>query len=323
MTSPSTPRSEIIYQGGKLRLIHYKATGAQRFAPVLLVYALIKRAFILDLEPGRSVVENLRSQGFEVFLTDWIPPGESDSWRGLESYVRQDLANAVSAVQNHQSREQISIIGYCLGGLLSLLYASLRPRDVKNLVTLTTPVDLSLTRLSLNPMAYWVERQALDFVKTFYGNLPSWLLKGCLMATMPAQYFMEFWSGLSDYNESDHYAKASQAFRLWLDSEVPVAGQLLRELMLDIVNENALVRGGLKVGYETVNLRRLVSPLLNVVAEFDTVVPPRSSLPLLNLVGSEDKRNLVFPSGHVGVALSDRAHAQLWPQIGRWLQYRN
>jgi polyhydroxyalkanoate synthase len=310
---------EVIYEGGKLRLLYYGTRGTQHAAPILLVYSLIKRAFILDLQPGSSVVENLTRQGFEVFLTDWLPPNRSDSWRGFDPYVRHDLANAVRAVQSHQDAAQVSIVGYCLGGLLSLLYAALRPNNVKNLVTVNTPVDMAASQ----GMADWIDEYPLDLLRAIYGNCPRWLLSGFLMMVVPLQRYLDFWFGLSQYNESDQYAETFPAFRQWLDSEVPLAGQLLRELMLDVVKRNALVRGGLKVGDELIDLQRIRSPLLNVVAEFDSVVRPSSSLRLLDMVGSKDKNNLVFPMGHIGIALSDKAHAKLWPQIGRWLQERD
>jgi polyhydroxyalkanoate synthase len=62
--------SRIAYEGGKLRLRHYAPVEPAYSTPILLVYALIKRAFILDLAPGRSVVQSLAQQGFHVYLTD-------------------------------------------------------------------------------------------------------------------------------------------------------------------------------------------------------------------------------------------------------------
>src|SRR5439155_8683720 len=104
---PATPY-EVIYEEGKVRLRHYQAGGASRPSPpLLIVYALIKRPYILDLLPGKSVVQSLLDQGLDVYLLDWIPPTRTDSWRGFDAYVNGDLADAVRAVQLHTGAEQV------------------------------------------------------------------------------------------------------------------------------------------------------------------------------------------------------------------------
>jgi pimeloyl-ACP methyl ester carboxylesterase len=116
------------------------------------VYSLIKRPFILDLQPGRSVVEALTKQGFEVYMIDWVPPSRTDSWRGFDAYVNGGLANAVRAVQIREEVEQVSLLGYCFGGLLTTLYTALYPETVKNLITFTLPLDMSVQELSMNAL---------------------------------------------------------------------------------------------------------------------------------------------------------------------------
>jgi polyhydroxyalkanoate synthase subunit PhaC len=92
---------EVVYEGRKVKLRHYSAQGKKSHrTPLVFVYAPIKRPFILDLYPGRSVMANLTRQGFDVYMVEWIPPAWADSWRGFDAYVNQDLANAVRAVQS-------------------------------------------------------------------------------------------------------------------------------------------------------------------------------------------------------------------------------
>src|SRR6202047_1430974 len=140
----STP-SRIAYEGGKLRLRHYAPVEPAHSTPILFVYALTKRAFILDLAPGRSVVQSLAQQGFHVYLTDWIAPASSDSSRGLDAHVNKDLLNAVHVIEAERGTSQVSIIGYCLGALLGVIYTALHPRQVRNLVALTVPLEMSAT----------------------------------------------------------------------------------------------------------------------------------------------------------------------------------
>ena len=115
------------YEGGNLRLHHYAPVEPAHVTPILLVYALTKRAFILDRAPDRSVVQSLARQGFDVYLTDWIPPADGDSWRGLDAYVNNDLVNAARVIVAERRTNHVSIIGYCLGALLAVIYAALHP----------------------------------------------------------------------------------------------------------------------------------------------------------------------------------------------------
>src|SRR5438445_3523511 len=146
---PSTTPYEVVYEGGKVRLRHYRAVGEPHTTPLLVVYSLIKRPFILDLQPGRSVVETLTKQGVEVYFIDWIPPARTDSWRGFDAYVNGDLADAVRAVQLHTGAEQVPLLGYCFGALLTTVYTALHPQTVENLVTLTLPLDMSPREIPL------------------------------------------------------------------------------------------------------------------------------------------------------------------------------
>ena len=144
--APTTPY-DVVYQGGKVSLRHYRPAVRLHHTPLLVVYALIKRPFVLDLQPGKSVVQSLLNQGYEVYLIDWIPPQRSDSWRGFDAYINQDLANAVRAVQIAEGVERVSMLGYCFGALLSLLYTALHPDQISNLVTLTIPFDMARREL--------------------------------------------------------------------------------------------------------------------------------------------------------------------------------
>lgn len=112
-------------------------------------------------------------------------------------------------------------------------------------------------------------------------------------------------------------------FERWLNSDVPMAGQIFREFTQDLLHHNALLQGRFHIAGRAVNLQDITCPVLNVIGEHDDIVHPKSSLPLVDLVGSDDARNFLFPTGHIGAAVSAAAHKKLWPQVGAWCAQRD
>jgi len=310
----------VIYEGGKVSLRFYAARGPIRHkTPMLLVYALIKRPFILDLQKGRSVIESLTGQGFDVYFIDWIPPDASDTWRGFDAYVNGDVANAVRAVQIHSGVERINLLGYCFGALLSLIYAALHQRNLKNLITLTIPFDMSNRDLPITNFADAMSPAIADTITSIYGNCPAWMMNSFFTAMNPTHHLIDKYVGRYKNQSRDNYAETYELFEKWMQSDVPLAGQIFRELSTELSRENKLYRNLMKVGEELVNLKNITVPLLNMIADHDDVVHPNASKPLPEFVGSEDKRNLHFPTGHIGAAVSGPAIKKLWPEIGKWL----
>jgi polyhydroxyalkanoate synthase subunit PhaC len=321
---PAVTPYTIIFEGGKVSLRYYAARGSVRHrTPILLTFALIKRPFILDMQKGKSVVEALTNQGFNVYMIDWIPPNESDTWRGFDAYVNGDMADAVRAVQIHSGVEEISLIGYCFGGLLSLIYNALHPENVKNLITITLPLNMSVRDIPSTYFADSMRPRMVESLLAIYGNAPAWMMNQMFVGMTPTYYAIDKY--VDQYKNSSRagYAEANELFEKWLLSDVPLAGQIFRELMTDLAKDNNLFRGFMKVGNETVNLRKIACPVYNMVADDDNIVAPRASVALPKMVASTDARNFHYPIGHMGAAVSGYAMKKLWPEIGNWLKERD
>lgn len=320
---PSTTPYEVVYEGGKTRLRYYPAVGEPLATPILIVYSLVKRPFILDLLPGRSVVETLTKSGFEVYFIDWIPPTQADTWRGFDAYVNGDLANAIRAIQIREEVEQVSLLGYCFGGLLTTLYTALHPEYVKNLIDFTLPLDMSIREFPTQALTEKVSLDTMKLMTEVHGNCPSWFMKLAFTAMSPVHHSLDKYVGLYRGKDNKEYVKMFDLFEKWMNSDVPMAGQIFREMMEDLSHNNALVKNTFKVAGQPVNLQDITCPVLNVIGQHDDVVHPKSSLPLVDLVGSEDAINLVFPTGHMGAAVSTAAQKKLWPQVCTWLKDRD
>jgi polyhydroxyalkanoate synthase len=320
---PATTPYRVVYEGGMLRLRHYQAPERRFKTPLLIVYALIKRPFILDLLPGKSVVESLVRQGFDVYLTDWLPPAREDSWRGFDAYVNGDIADAVRMLQIQEGVERINLMGYCLGALLSLIYSALHPKNLKNLVTLTVPFDMSVRDLPFYHLVDFVSDDAIDLVTRIYGNCPAWMINGGFNLMSPIHHAIDKYVGRYRNGGREGYPEMFELFEHWMRSDIPLTGQVYREMHQLIFKRNALKKGELRLAGRPVDLRRINCPVLNIVAEQDDVVHPRSSLGLIEHVGSQDKRNITFPTGHIGAVVSAGAISKLWPQVGQWLAERD
>src|SRR5579884_677945 len=145
-----TPK-EVIWTKNKAKLYHYIPTIEKRFSvPILFIYALINRAYVLDLMPGNSLVEYLVNQGFDVYLLDWGTPGDEDKHLSFENYVLDYIARAVKKVLKTSQADELTLFGFCMGGTMCAMYAALFPgKPLKNLILLTAPIDFTEENMGL------------------------------------------------------------------------------------------------------------------------------------------------------------------------------
>jgi polyhydroxyalkanoate synthase len=159
-----------------------------------------------------------------------------------------------------------------------------------------------------------------NLVTSAFGNCPAWMVKSAFSSLAPVHHAIDKYVGLYRNKERAGYEEMFEQFERWMNSDVPLAGQIFRELHAELVVSNKLAQNRMQVGGQTVNLRRITCPLLSIAGEHDDVVQPQASLPLTDLVGSKDAQTLLFPAGHIGVVVSGGAQKKLWPQVGAWLK---
>jgi polyhydroxyalkanoate synthase len=315
--------SDVVYTEDKLSLLRYQHEGDVKFkTPLIVVFALVNRPYILDLKPGKSVVSHFVTRGFDTFKVDWGVPTSSDRSLTIEDYVLRYLDHVVDRARKLTGSEQVNILGYCMGGTLSAMYAAMRPAKVRNLMMLAAPVDWS-TQDSL--LQLWTDPKVFDvdkFIDTF-GNAPPWWLQGSFQLLKPVQNIFEKPLNLFDNLDDDKYVEDFLAMETWLNDNIPVAGETFRRFVKDLFQRNLLTQGRFTLAGEKVDLRNIACPVLNLIAQHDHLVPPSQSLPLIGAVGSADKKTITFPAGHIGLAVSSKAHRDLWPQVCDWLAERS
>ena len=156
--------SEIIFSENKLKLLHYKPRVKKPFkTPLIVIFALINRPYILDLKHGKSVVEVLLNKGIDVYLIDWGIPGDEDKHYGLNQYINRYIKKTIERVKNHSGSDKVSILGYCMGGTTPVIYCALCPKDVEDLILLTTGVDFGVD----GTLNLWNDKKILTSISLY------------------------------------------------------------------------------------------------------------------------------------------------------------
>jgi polyhydroxyalkanoate synthase subunit PhaC len=310
---------DVVYKRRTLRLLRYRRETPAAYAePLLFCYALVNRPYILDLQPEKSVVRRYLEQGFDVYMIDWGVPSYADHTLTLDDYVREFLADVVQFILHEHRREDLQLLGYCMGGTLSTMFTALHPKKVKTLTLLASPIDFS-GRESL--LSCWTERQIFDvdaLIETF-GNCPAWFLQACFLYMRPVQNLLE--KHVAFYEQMDDPRMVSNYFALerWINDNIPVAGETFREFVKHFYQNNELIRGEFRLGSRRIELRMIKCPLLLLTAKHDHLVPPLSTLGIRPHVNSRDVKSIMVDGGHVGLVVGSKAQGTLWPEATRWL----
>jgi polyhydroxyalkanoate synthase len=316
-TSPKTA----VYKEDKLTLYNYdRETPATYKTPVLVIYALVNTYKMLDIQPDRSYIRNLLGAGLDVYLIDWGYPSKSDKFLSMDDYVNGYINNCVDFVRKKHRIEKINILSICQGGTLSVIYSSLYPNKVKNLVTHVTPIDFS-TNDGL--LFRWSKDMDFDLlVDANHGLVPGDFLNqgfDMLKPMMKVQKQQTLTNSLDDKEKLLNFLRMEK----WISESPDQAGECFRQFMKDLYQGNKLIKGELEVGGKKVNLKNLTSPLLNIYATEDHLVPPAATKPLNDHVGSSDKELYSFKGGHIGVFVGGKSQKELAPAVTKWLKERD
>ena len=315
---PGTTPKDVVWQRDKAQLWRYRG-GRVRFAqPLLIVTSLVSRSYILDLLPGGSAVEFLRDRGFDVFLLDWGIPDELDADNGLATYVDEYLPQAVAAVRRETGCAELTMAGYCLGGVLSILFANgHEDAGVRNLVLMATPIDFE----QMGPMVAALREGRLDPEDLIdeTGNVPADVLYSGFFMLAPTTIVAQK-ATLLENLWNDEFVRGYQAMAQWTRDQVPFPGAAFREVVELLVRRNALMDGWLRVGGRDIDFARTGATVLNAMAAKDTVVPRAAAGPAGRLVGRPERRHeLVLPGGHVTFGAGRSAFRHSLPSLAEWI----
>lgn len=317
--SVATTPHDVVYEEDSLRLLRYRNEHSIDFAePILVCFALVNRPYILDLQPDRSVIRQLMKRGFDVYLIDWGVPTAADRSLRLHDYVCGFLKHVADFVCQHANSPKLNLLGYCMGGTMSAMYTALFPEQIRNLILMAAPIDFSGDESLLN---VWTNERYFDVdgLVDAFGNCPGSFLQTTFQMMKPVQNYYEKYVTFAENMDKDEFLKNFFAMEHWSNDNIPVAGETFREFVKMLYQRNMLVRGEMHLNDVPIDLKRITCPVLMLTADQDHLVSPSSTLALRQHVSSKIVHDMKINAGHIGLAVSSKAHRQLWPDAAMWI----
>ncbi|MFI5304016.1 MAG: class III poly(R)-hydroxyalkanoic acid synthase subunit PhaC [Nitrospiria bacterium] len=316
-----TAPKELVFEEDKLKLYHYQPEARISCSvPVLIVYALVNRQYMLDLQPDRSMVRNLLRAGLDLYIIDWGYPTKADMYLSLEDYISGYMDSCVDIIRKKTGKDKINLMGICQGGTFSSIYSSLYPNKIQNLMTLVAPFDFS-TNDGL--LFSWSKHMNVDALVDTYRIIPGDFLNSGFLMLMPFTLNIKKYMDMLGITEDKEKLINFLRMEKWIFDSPGQTGECLRKFLKELYQENKLVKGKLRIGDRVVDLKNITMPLLNIFATADHLVPPAASKPLNDLVGSKDKTLYEFKGGHIGVFVGSKSQEELAPAISKWLHERD
>ena len=311
--SPRDP----VYREDKLVLYRYQPQVAKPHPiPLLIVYALVNRPYMMDIQEDRSMIRGLLAAGIDVYLIDWGYPDAGDRNLTLADYIHRYIGHCVDFLRERHQQDTINLLGVCQGGALSLCFTALYPEKIRNLVTMVTPIDFHTPDNLLTHLIRYVN---VDLLVDSFGNVPGSFLNFAFLSLSPFRLAGQKYVDLVDILDDATALKNFLRMEKWIFDSPDQAGAAFRQFAKDFFQQNKLIRGEVVIGERRVDLAAIVMPVLNVYATQDHLVPPAASKVLKDLCRSRDYSELSFRGGHIGIYVSARAQREIPPAIAAWL----
>ncbi|QIN83611.1 alpha/beta fold hydrolase [Rubrobacter tropicus] len=323
-----TPK-EVVWAEGTARLYRYRPDSEKRHpVPILLVYALILKPYILDLIPGNSFVEYLVGEGFDVYMLDWGAPGSEDENLCFDTYILDYMPEVVARVLHLSRAEGLILFGYCQGGTMAVMYAAISAGEsLRGLVLLAAPVDFAPDEPGLTGLWTLWSRNSGAFlgpVSRTLGNLPAdragrFVERATAVAATVTRW-PAVYAGLRAWAERDEAVGSFLAVGKWVDDGVAFPGAAFGRWIREFYQQDKLARGEIHLRGRRVDLSKIACPLLGIAGARDYICPVSQAEAVMRLTGSRDKEFLVLDAGHVGLMAGPVAKEVLWPRVRDWLE---
>ncbi|MGE5422467.1 MAG: alpha/beta fold hydrolase [Ignavibacteriales bacterium] len=314
---------DILWRKNKSKLYHYHATTERKHkTPVLFLYALINKPYILDILPGMSMVEYLVEQGYDVYLLDWGEYQWEDRNLSYADLVFDHVAQSAQRVAFNAESNEITIIGYCMGGTIATMYTALFNTPVtRNMVYIASPLDFTDAGVS----SIWLRAPGFDpdKVADTFKLIPKDFIDMGTRMLNPVNNYLGTYTRLWRMLDDGMSVQSWKVLNKWMNDGVNFPGEAYRQWIKEFYQENKLVKNEIVLRGHRVRLDKIKSNVLAMVGEKDHIVLPNQTMAAMDYLGSEDKTYLEFQVGHGGLVFGGTAKNQVFPAINKWLSDRS
>jgi polyhydroxyalkanoate synthase len=312
---------DVVWEEDRVKLKHYRPTTEPSLkTPLFIVYAQVNRETMLDLQPGRSVVETFLAAGLDIYMLDWWYPTRKDRYLTLDDHVNGYIDEAVDFILEKHGIDQLNIMAICQGGTMSVMYAALHPEKIKNLILTVTPTNFDHDSGLLN---VWARSLDPDKLVASYGNIPGDIMNLGFLLLNPARLMIDKYVGLMENIHNKDFVENFVRMERWIFDSPDLPGETFREFIQWMFRENRLIKNELVLGGRKVDLKNITMPVLNIYGKYDHLVPPAACDQTTSKIGSTDKEDLCLDTGHIGIYVSSKTQRQFAPKIIRWLTERD
>jgi polyhydroxyalkanoate synthase subunit PhaC len=326
----TAPKDEIL-RTDKVTLHRYRPVTEQRFnTPVLIVYSLIGRHTMTDLQEDRSLVRNLLAQGVDLWVVDWGNASRADRWLTIDDYVQGYLDDCVTAMCEATGQPKVGMLGICEGGVFALAYAALEPERVQHLILTITPVDFHGDLESdvseqgfINVWTRSLTDDDVDRMIEVWGVLPGEFMSSIFSMLTPVRSLTKYNLDLLDVVHDDDKLLNFLRMEKWLADRPHHAGEAAKQWLKELYLQNRLIRNEWELGGRQVDLHQVTMPVLNIYAEADAIIPPSTARGLDGKLGTTDYTELGLRGGHIGVFVSSKSQGIVAQGIADWLAERD
>ncbi|MCD9623982.1 PHA/PHB synthase family protein [Rhabdothermincola salaria] len=295
---------QVVHRSHFIEVIQYRPrTEAVHEVPLLFCPPWINKYYILDLAPGRSLVEWALEHGHQCFVISYRNPDATLRDATFDDYLREGPRRAIEVVKEITGSDVVNTMSVCLGGTLSAMSMALDAarddRSVNSASFINTHTDF--TRAGV--------------LGTFTDDATVRLLERHLrqVGTLDQRHIAHTFSLLRANDLVFGYVAKN-----WLMGDTPPAFDLLAwnadgtdmpgRLHADFLRwcyvENRLARGAFEVEGTRLDLGRISQPTYVVSAVDDHIVPWNSAYQTTQLFGGEDKRFVLSTSGHIAAIVN-------------------
>ncbi|MGW8302995.1 MAG: class III poly(R)-hydroxyalkanoic acid synthase subunit PhaC [Desulfobacterales bacterium] len=321
-TAIATTPYEVVYQEDRVKLKHYYPVLPKNKlmkTPLLVVYALINRETMLDLQPGRSIVQNFLNDGIDLYMIDWGYPTRMDKFLTIDDHVNGYMDNVVDFIRRQHDLPKINLMGICMGGAFSVMYSALHPEKIKNLVTTVTPTNFDTDQGLLH---IWMKNVDADRMVETFGNMPGDVMNLGFLLLNPARLMIDKYVGFLENVDNKTFVENFVRMEKWIFDSPDVPGETFRQFIKDCYQQNLLIQSKMELGGRRVDLKKITMPLINFYGQYDHLVPPAACELLTSKVGSKDTQDICLQTGHIGIYVSSKFQKEFAPKIAVWLKER-